>query len=191
MRSQSQQKAVFFLEIGIFSVFVIFIPSHHLDLWESWWEPSMFGPGDAEDSDDTRATALPGPSFSLVFSNVPGFIQRDLVSWNLISRKQLVYPRRKRWPLGSALWVSLLCQICSFPIWVHRLWFPISEIDFSFWVDVRSISPVQNLDLGALQLFRTKSNLSFVKQNRPELFKGQGQQVQETALLTCVGFYRT
>lgn len=31
------------------------------------------------------------------------------------------------------------------------------------------------------RLFRTKSNLSFVKQNRPELFKGQGQQVQETA----------
>lgn len=32
---------------------------------------------------------------------------------------------------------------------------------------------------GARDFFRTKSNLSFVKQNRPELFKGQGQQVQE------------
>ena len=35
---------------------------------------------------------------------------------------------------------------------------------------------------------RTKSNLSFVKQNRPELFKGQGQQVQETPAFVPSGF---
>ena len=57
----------FFFEIGI-SAFVMFSPSHHLEPEKVGEKPSMFGPGepDAEDSDDTRATALPGP-FSLTW----------------------------------------------------------------------------------------------------------------------------
>lgn len=105
----------------------------------------------------------------------PGFIHPEILSKQLVNRweslfwrKQLVYPRRKRWPLGSALRVSLLCQICSFP---------------SGFIVCGS---------GARDFLRTKSNLSFVKQNRPELFKGQAQQVQEIAraLRRTVFFYR-
>ena len=81
----------------------------------------------------------------------PGFIHPEILSkqlvnrWELISRKQLVYPRRKRWPLGSALRVSLLCQICSFPSGFI--------VCGSRSLDVRSIShvfkfsAVQNLEL--------------------------------------------
>ena len=110
--------------------------------------PSMFGSDDAEDSDDTRATALPGGYFFNVDPDlyIPRSCQSNWwIAGNLFWRKQLVYPRRKRWPLGSALRVSLLCQICSFPSGFI--------VCGSRSLDVRSIShvfkfsTVQNLEL--------------------------------------------
>lgn len=173
MRSQSQHCCFFFFfrDRDIL---------HHLEppVRKLVVNPSMFGSDDAEDSDDTRATALPGGYFFNVDPDlyIPRSCQSNWwIAGNLISRKQLVYPRRKRWPLGSALRVSLLCQICSFPSGFI--------VCGSRSLDVRSISHSNFLQfkIWSSRLFRTKSNLSFVKQNRPELFKGQGQQVQETA----------